>query len=56
MEDQAGAQLQQHSMGMTSQIGERASSVGSASSSSKSSLGPGSAKNDKATRQRIFLL
>mmetsp|Transcript_40430 Transcript_40430/g.72871 ORF Transcript_40430/g.72871 Transcript_40430/m.72871 type:complete len:256 (+) Transcript_40430:190-957(+) len=56
MEDQAGAQLQQHSMGMTSQIGERASSVGSASSSSKSTPGPGSAKNDKVKRQRIFLL
>eukprot|EP00579_Thalassiosira_antarctica_P029514 CAMPEP_0202031934 /NCGR_PEP_ID=MMETSP0905-20130828/65269_1 /ASSEMBLY_ACC=CAM_ASM_000554 /TAXON_ID=420261 /ORGANISM="Thalassiosira antarctica, Strain CCMP982" /LENGTH=322 /DNA_ID=CAMNT_0048595785 /DNA_START=121 /DNA_END=1089 /DNA_ORIENTATION=- len=52
--NQAG--VQQHTMGTTSQIGERASSVGSASSSSKSSLGPGSAKNDKATRQRIFLL
>jgi len=54
MENQAG--VQQHTMGTTSQIGERASSVGSASSSSKSTPGPGSAKNDKVKRQRIFLL
>ena len=50
------ASVQQHSMGMTSQIGERASSVGSASSSSKSTPGPGSAKNDKVKGERILLL
>jgi len=58
MEDQAGAQLQQHSMGMTSQIGERASSMGSSSSSSKNTSGPSrsNAKNDKVKRQRTALL
>ena len=57
MEIQAG--VQQHSMGMTSQIGDdRASSMGSSSSSSKSTSGPSrsSGKNDKVKRQRIFLL